>query len=197
MVNSSGGAGGTTLFGQVHVNAVRRGRAWFMWLGAVFAVLGGLAIFLPVAASLVTAIAIGLLMIVGGIFQGLHAIQNRRWGSSAWAIVSAVLYIAAGALVVAFPVTGTMTLTLVLATFFVANGALKIIRAAQHRTMAPWGWMLFDGLLSVALGALIWLHWPATGVWALGLLVGIDLIIGGLSMLFLGLGARPLAGARL
>jgi uncharacterized membrane protein HdeD (DUF308 family) len=176
---------------------VREHRSAFLVLGILFVVLGGLAILLPFAASLVTAFVLGCLMIVAGLFQGYHALQNRRWGGSVWAIVGAVLYVAAGALVVAFPLTGTLTLTLVLAAFLVANGILKIIRAVQHRGMPPWGWLLFDGLISLALGVLLWAGWPSTAAWALGVLVGIDLIASGTSVLLIGYGARPaLGGAR-
>jgi uncharacterized membrane protein HdeD (DUF308 family) len=187
--------GNVGIFEVVDVEPVREHRGWFVGLGIVFMALGVLAILLPFIASLVTTIVLGWLMIVGGIFQGVHAIQNRRWGNSGWAIVSAILYVVAGLLIVAFPLTGTLTLTLVLAAFFVAQGVLKIIRAAQHRRMHAWPWLLLDGIISLALGLLVGLGWPSTAAWAIGLLVGIDLAFSGSSMLLIGLGAAPLARA--
>jgi uncharacterized membrane protein HdeD (DUF308 family) len=193
VVRDHGNAG---IFEIVELDAVREKRGWFIGLGLVFMALGIMAILLPFIASLVTTIVVGWLMFLGGIVQGVHAVQNRRWGGSGWAIVSAFVYVIAGLLVVAFPITGTLTLTLILAAFFVAQGILKIVRAVQHRTMRAWGWFLFDGILSLVLGLLVGLGWPSTAVWAIGVLVGIDLLFGGSSMLLIGLGTPPLTRAR-
>jgi uncharacterized membrane protein HdeD (DUF308 family) len=182
-------------FEVVDLDTVRRSRTWFVALGIAFVVLGILAIVLPFAASLVTALVVGWLLIVAGIFQGVHAIQHRRWGGSGWALVGAIVDVIAGGLVVAFPIRGKLALTLVLAVFLAAEGVLKIIRAVQHNTVGSWGWLVFDGILTLALGLLILFGWPSTAVWALGLLVGIDLLFGGFSMLLIAASsARPVAG---
>jgi uncharacterized membrane protein HdeD (DUF308 family) len=181
------------LFPLVEMDAVRPMRSWFVGLGVAFAVLGVLAIFLPFAATLVTTVVIGWLMLVGGAIQLVHALQNRRWAGSGWAIVEGVIMVIAGVLVAVFPVAGKLTLTLVLAAFFVVEGVLKIVRCVQHRAMRAWGWLLFDGIASLVLGGLIWAGWPSTAVWALGLLVGIDLLMGGVSLLLIGLGAGAVA----
>jgi uncharacterized membrane protein HdeD (DUF308 family) len=185
-----------TSFPLVDRETVRAGRGWFVALGVSFLVLGVLAIALPLVASLVTTVLIGWLLVVGGVIQGVHAIQNRRWAGSGWALVGAAVLVVAGALVAIFPVVGTLTLTLVLAAFFVAEGLLKMIRAAQHRTLPGWRWLLCDGILSLLLGGLILFQWPSAAVWALGLLVGVNFIFGGSSMLLIGLGAGSMAPAR-
>jgi uncharacterized membrane protein HdeD (DUF308 family) len=181
---------------QVDLGALREYRGLFFGLGIAEVVLGALAILLPFIASLITAVVIGWLMIIGGFFQGVHALQSQRWGGRAWAVVGGVVQVIAGALVVAFPLTGTVTLTLVLAAFFLAQGVLKIIRALQHRALPAWGWLMFDGVLSLVLGLLIGLGWPSTAVWALGLLVGINLLFSGVSTLLIGAGAGSLSRAR-
>jgi len=168
------------------LDEVRANRAWFIALGIGLILLGVLAIVIPFVATLATTLFIGWLLIIGGIAHAIHAFQNRRWAGFAWAIVSAILYVIAGILVVANPLVGTLTLTLVLAGFFIVNGVVKIIRALQHRAMSSWGWLLFDGIITLALGALIVAQWPATAVWAIGLLVGIELLLGGFSMVLLG-----------
>jgi uncharacterized membrane protein HdeD (DUF308 family) len=173
----------------VDFDTVRRNRGWFIGLGIAFLVLGVLAILMPFAASLATTVFLGWLMLLGGVLQAIHAVQNRRWGHSTWAVVSAIIQIVAGVLVVAFPIAGTLTLTLVFAAYFIAEGILKIVRAVQHRGMSAWGWLLFDGVLAVVLGVIILSGWPGTAIWALGLLLGINLLFGGSSMLLLGLGA--------
>ncbi|APR85347.1 Hypothetical protein A7982_10696 [Minicystis rosea] len=173
----------------VDVDSVRENRGWFIGLGLVFMVLGALAIVLPFAGSLVTALVIGWLLVIAGVTQGIHAFRSPRWANRGWAIASAVIQVIAGLLVVAFPLSGTLSLTLILAAFLAAEGVLRIVRAVQHRSMPAWGWLLFDGILSLVLGILILAGWPSTAVWALGLLVGINLVFGGSSMLLLGLTA--------
>lgn len=95
--------------------------SWFIGLGIGFLVLGALAIFVPLVASVLTTMLFGWLLVIGGILTAVHAVQNRRWAHSGWALVSAAIEIAAG-LLVAFPLAGTATLTLVLAAFFAAEG---------------------------------------------------------------------------
>lgn len=180
----------------IDMSPIREKRGWFIGLGIAFVVLGVLAIFAPFFASIVTTMFLGWLLILGGIFQGVHAVQNRRWGGAGWAIASSVVEVIAGILLVVFPVTGTVTLTLILAVFFAAEGVIKIVRALQHRSLPAWGWLVFDGILTLALGVLILARWPSTAAWALGLLVGIDLLFSGSSMLMLGLSAGRAAPAR-
>ncbi|APR78616.1 Hypothetical protein A7982_03963 [Minicystis rosea] len=181
---------------MVDVDTVRESRSWFLGLGLAFAVLGVLAIILPFIASLVTTIVIGWLMLLGGLFQGYHAIRNRRWAGSGWAIASAAIQVIAGVLVILFPLAGTLSLTLILAAYLAAEGAFKIIRAIQHRRMPARGWLVFDGILSLALAILILAIWPGAAVWVLGLIVGVNLLFGGISMLLIGLGAGPVLPAR-
>ena len=182
--------------GPVDFADVRDHRSRFVAVGIALIVLGALAIFLPLVAGLVTTLLLGWLLVLGGIVEGIHGFSNRRWGGSGWAIVSALVYVVAGALVIAFPVRSKLMLTLILAGFLVADGVLKILRALQHRALPSWGWLLFDGILALVLGLLLWLHWPSTAAWAIGLLVGVDLVSNGASMLLIGLGAGQVARAR-
>jgi uncharacterized membrane protein HdeD (DUF308 family) len=180
----------------VDLDAVHEGRGWFIGLGIAFLVLGMLSIFLPLLASLATTVVIGWLLVLGGLSQGYHALQNPRWGGRGWAFVGALVHVLAGLLVILFPVVGTMMLTLILASFLAASGILKIVRGIQHKRLPAWGWLVFDGVLSLVLGGMILLGWPSTAVWALGLLVGIDLVFSGSSMLVLGVTAGQLARVR-
>lgn len=178
-------------FGAMDLEWLREHRGWFFALGIGLMLLGAAAILLPLAASLITALVIGWIMIVGGLFQAFHALQNRRWRGWGWEMVGAVLHLVAGGLVVTFPIAGKLTLTLVFAMFFAINGVIKLVRAFQHRPMRGWGWLVFDGLVSIALGVLIIAGWPGTATWVLGLLVGIDLLFAGSSMLVIAFAARP------
>jgi uncharacterized membrane protein HdeD (DUF308 family) len=187
MIEPLRGTGGASAIGRVDFNTVQEHRGWFIGLGALFMILGLLAIIVPMVASVATAVFLGCLMVASGVFQGAHAVQNRGWRGSGWALLGAAIQVIAGALVLAFPVTGTITLTLVVGAYLFATGVLKILRALQHRAMAAWGFLLFDGILTIALGLLIALGWPSTAAWALGLLVGVDLLFSGSSVLLIGL----------
>lgn len=196
MVEPSEYAPRARLLGLVNLATVREHRGRFIALGAVLVVLGALAIVVPFAAGLVTTVLLGWLLIAAGVAEGVHAIVEHQWGGSGWAILAALIYVIAGAVVVAFPLVGKMVLTMVLTAFLAADGILKIVRAVQHRTLPAWGWLLFDGFVALFLALLLWRHWPSSAAWAIGLLVGVNLLFNGFSMLVLGLGARPAAQAR-
>ncbi|APR80945.1 Hypothetical protein A7982_06292 [Minicystis rosea] len=189
---------GPTGFAPVDLKAVRENRNWFIALGIGSMVLGIIAIFLPFAASMVTAIALGWLIVINGLIEGYHALQNRGWGGAGWELVSAVVQVAAGLILVAFPLIGKIALIVIVAAYFIAEGALKLIRAAQHRGVRGGGWLTFDGLISLALGIWLLVRGPVTALWVLGILVGINLLAGGLSMLLIGTGSdRPLVRPRI
>ncbi len=183
------GSRGRTVFGLIDLTDVREHPGRFIALGIVFVVLGLVAIFVPFFAGVTITILLGWLLVVGGVIEGIHAVVDRRWGGTGWTIFSALISVVAGVLLVAAPLRGKLFITLVLAGFLVAEGALKIGRALTHRGLVVWGWLFLDGLLSLLLGVMLWVHWPSAAAWALGLLVGIELLLSGTSMLALGLGA--------
>jgi uncharacterized membrane protein HdeD (DUF308 family) len=179
------------------VDEVVANRGWFTALGIALILLGAAAIFMPFIAALVTTVFLGWVLLIGGIVQAVHAVQNRRWTGFGWGLAAGALYAVAGVILIVSPVAGTIGLTLALAAFFVADGVIKIVRAIQHRSSATWGWLLFDGVVTLVLGLLILARWPSTAVWAIGLLVGIDLIFGGMSMVRLASASRSLYRARM
>lgn len=184
------------LFGLVDLDHVREHRGRFVALGIVLMILGVVAIFMPFIAGVIATIVLGWLLLLGGVAEAIHAVTDRHWGGSGWAIVSAIIYAVAGLLIIAFPLRSKVFLTLLLSAFLVADGILKIIRARQHRALPAWGWLMFDGILALILGVLLWANWPSAAWWAIGLLVGIDLFFNGTSMLVLGLGAGQPIRAR-
>jgi uncharacterized membrane protein HdeD (DUF308 family) len=154
-------------------------------LGIVFVVLGFLAIILPVVASFVVNSFVGWLLIIGGVLYGYHAFGIRDGWNIAATVLLALLTLASGIILLIFPLAGVITLTMFLAAYFVAAGILKAIYALQHRGMSGWGWALVSGLISIAFGVLIWSGFPGTALWALGVIVGIDLIFYGWALIFL------------
>jgi len=162
----------------------------FAGLGIVLMVIGVLAISLPIAMSLTLALFLGWLLVAGGIFQLMNCFATGRWSGFWLHLVTSLLYLAAGLMVIYNPWRGLATLTLLLAAFFVIEGVIKIILAMHLRPAAAWSWTLFNGIIVLILGVMIWNEWPSDVDWVIGLLVGINLLFSGSSMLMLGLAAR-------
>ena len=171
--------------------ADREYRRWFVVVGVASVVLGIVAIVLPFVAGLITAVAIGWLMVIAGLIQGFHALRSPTVRGAGWSAVVAIVQVVGGALVVAFPLVGKLALTMILAWYFIAEGFLKLVRTTQHRGERASGWLVLDGVFSLVLGLLILAHWPAIALWVFGVFVGASLIVGGASMLLLGLGPKP------
>jgi uncharacterized membrane protein HdeD (DUF308 family) len=172
--------------------AVRRGSTWFLVLGILWVVLGALAIIAPLAAALAIQTLIGVLLLVGGIAQIVHAFRSRGWGAFGWHLLSAVAEVVAGALLLFFPLQGVLTLTLILAALFIAVGVVKILAALRNRDTDGWVWLLVSGILSILVGLLIWARWPYSAEWAIGVLVGIEFIFSGWALIMIAMAGRRL-----
>ncbi|AUX29138.1 MULTISPECIES: HdeD family acid-resistance protein [Sorangium] len=183
-------------FAPVDFDTVRENRGWFLAIGVASMVLGVLAFLLPFVASRVTAIALGWLIVLAGVAEGSHAIQSRGWAGAGWELVSALVQVAFGLLLVLFPMTGKLALMVLASAYFVAEGALKLIRAYQHRGLRGSGWLVFDGILALGLGMLIVTGGVTTAARVLGLLVGISLLTGGTSMILIAVGGARVLHTR-
>jgi uncharacterized membrane protein HdeD (DUF308 family) len=169
----------------------------FLAQGIVMMVLGLLAIAEPNVATVAIGIFVGWLFFVGGIFRALSVWQSRQMPGFGWAMVTAVLAILLGVILIIRPLAGVLTLTMVLIAFFIVEGVASIIGAIQHRHhLRSWGWVLFSGLVDLLLAALIWLGWPSSADWAIGLLVGVNMLFFGLSLVMTALAARLIGNQR-
>ena len=169
---------------------------WKLFLaeGIVMMVLGLLAIAVPEVASLAITILIGWLFFVGGIFRTISVLQHRNMPGFVWSLLTAVLAILLGLVLVLRPIAGVLTLTIWLGAFFIIEGIAAILLAIEHRRHLPsWGWVLFSGLVDLLLAYLIWDGWPSSAAWAIGLLVGINMVFLGLSLIMTALAARTMA----
>jgi uncharacterized membrane protein HdeD (DUF308 family) len=176
-------------FTPVDIDTVRQKRGWFVAMGLASIVLGVLAIVLPYAATILTTVVVGWLIVLAGVTEGYHALENRGWAGAGWELVSAAVQMIAGFLLVFFPLVGKLALIVVVAAYFFAQGVLKLIRASQHRWVKGMGWLVFDGFLSMVLGIIMIAGGLGTAIRLLGLLVGFHLLAGGLSMVIIGNGA--------
>lgn len=168
-----------------------RRHGWIFWVAGVLSiVIGALAILMPYVATFATNIAIGAVLITSGVIEGVTAFRARGTARLAGRAVLALLGILAGLALLVFPVGGVVALTFLLAAFFVAAGVTRLYAAWRVRPNRGWGWLVFGGALSLALGLLLFLGLPGTAFWVLGLLLGIDLIFYGVTLIALRLGAE-------
>ncbi|HEX4184594.1 MAG TPA: HdeD family acid-resistance protein [Stellaceae bacterium] len=159
--------------------------------GIVMMVLGFLAVAEPNVATIAVGIFVGWLFFIGGIFRALSVWQSRGMPGFAWSMLTALLAIVLGLILIFQPLAGVLTLTMVLIAFFILEGVTAIVLAVQHREhLRSWGWVLFSGIVDLLLAFLIWDGWPSSADWAIGLLVGINMLFFGLSLVMTALAAR-------
>ena len=168
-------------------------RHWKLVLaqGIVMIVLGFLAVVEPNVATLAVSIFVGWLFFIGGIFRTLWVWRSRAMPGFAWSLLTALLAIVFGLILIFRPLAGALTLTMILVAFFILEGITAIVLAVQHRAhLRSWGWVLFSGIVDLLLAFLIWAGWPSSADWAIGLLVGINMLFFGLSLVMTSLTAR-------
>jgi uncharacterized membrane protein HdeD (DUF308 family) len=189
--------GGVNQLQRAIVQTVREHSTLFLVEGIILVVLGILAILIPVAASIAVTIFLGWLFLVSGVVGLVTTFWARHAPGFWWALVSAVLATAAGIVLLLWPVSGAVSLTLLLIVFFVIEGVASIMYAFEHKKelSGRWAWMLVSGIIDLVLAAMIWAGLPSTAAWAIGLLVGINMLFGGTSMIAMALHARSSSDA--
>ena len=172
---------------------------WVLFLveGVVLLVLGATAVVLPLLATLALTIIIGWLFLVSGVVGLVTTFWMRQAPGFWWSLISAVLGVAVGFVLLASQLSGAFSLTLVLVVFFIIEGAASIMFALDHKRelTGKWGWMLVSGIVDLVLGAMIFGGLPSTSAWAIGLLVGINMVFGGAALIAMALHARNSAQA--
>jgi len=161
-------------------------------LGILFIVLGMIGVAGQTLFSFITINILGAFLIFGGMLQFAHAIKSHGWKSVSVQIALAILYIVAGLFTWLFPIPALEAITLWLAAIFFITGFLRLISAFQHRHFGEWFWMILSSAISILIGILIMNGYPATSLWLPGLLIAIELLLQGWSLLFMGLAARNL-----
>ena len=172
---------------------------WILYLveGVVLVVLGVTAILIPPLATLAVTILFGWLFLISGAMGLITSFWLRAAPGFWWSLASAVLGIVVGVLLLVSPAQGAFSLTLVLIAFFAVEGIVSIMFALDHKRelSGQWGWMLASGLVDLVLSAMILAGLPSTAAWAIGLLVGINMMFGGTALIAMALHARKAAPA--
>ena len=163
-------------------------------LGITMLILGALALAAPLWTGVAVAALVGCLVLAAGVAQCVFSVQAGSFGKKMLGGLLGLLTAICGVIMIAHPVLHLSFLTLALAAYFVVAGVFEVISALRVRPLRGWGWILAGGVLSVALGCLIWGQWPLSGTWAVGVLVGIKVMFLGATMITLGSAARALAG---
>jgi len=171
---------------------------WGLFLseGIVLLVLGIGAVVLPPVATVAVEIIIGWLLLISGIVGLMSTFLMRSAPGFWWSLVSALIALAAGIVLLRWPLSGALSLTLILTAFLFFEGVVSIFYALDHKRelSGRWGMMLASGVVDLFLAGMILLGLPGTAAWAIGLLVGVNLVFGGAALIAMALHARPLAG---
>jgi uncharacterized membrane protein HdeD (DUF308 family) len=158
-------------------------------------VFGFLAIALPLASSWGVVVVVAWLIVFSSGFQFIHAFESKGIGHILWKLLVAILYLIVGFYFLLHPLLGVAAFTLALAIFFVVEGVFDLVAYFQSRQIPGSGWILFDGIVTLILGLLVWRQWPTSSLWVIGTLVGISMIFTGMTRLMLSLAARRVAQA--
>jgi uncharacterized membrane protein HdeD (DUF308 family) len=168
---------------------LRRNWGWFLALGILEIILGTIAIGASVVATFVTVVFFGWLLLIGGGLSAVHAFWRKQWRGFFLDLATGILYIVAGFFMVAEPAAAAVSLTLLIAMFLLIGGIFRIVVALTGH-LEHWGWVLLNGVITAGLGILIWRQWPISGLWVIGLFVGIEMLLYGWSLVMLSLVAK-------
>jgi uncharacterized membrane protein HdeD (DUF308 family) len=172
---------------------IKKASGWFIAVAVVFIILGIFAIAEPAIAGLAVAILVGWLLILAGVAHLSTAFSGGGAGRVIWQVILGIIYVIGGVYFLTHPLLGLGTLTLLLAVIILAEASLEFVAYFGTRRESGSVWLLINGLITLLLGGLIWVHWPSSSVWAIGTLVGVNLLMTGFSRLMLGMAARKLA----
>ncbi|HEX3848177.1 MAG TPA: HdeD family acid-resistance protein [Steroidobacteraceae bacterium] len=164
----------------------------FLIEGIALLVLGTLAIVIPMVATIAAEVIVGWLLLISGVVGLVATFRSHRAPGFIWSIVSALLGIVAGIVLLRWPLSGAVSLTLILTAFLVIEGVISIFYSLDHRRelSGRWSMMLLSGIVDLVLAGLILTGLPGTAVWAIGLLIGINLVFGGVALVAMALHAR-------
>ncbi len=177
------------------VDVVRQASTWSIVWGVLLIIFGMLAIGSPMVAAVAVNVVIAWLIILAGVVHLILAFHAHGAGSLIWKLLVGIAYLFFGAYLIMHPVLGVASLTLILASLFLIEGILNIILFFKMRSLGGSSWVLVDGVVTLLLGLMIYLQWPSSSAWAIGILVGVSMIISGVTRVMLSLAVRQATAA--
>jgi len=180
---------------QSLTDEVKKRSAWSIFMGVVTAALGVFLIIYPLTTATITTLLVGWVMIFVGIAQFFFALHSQTVGNFFLKILLGALYVIAGAALAFFTFEGVEALTGLLGTLLLVQAGLLVVTAYQVKPMDGWGWFLFDAAASIIVGMMILIRWPSSSVWAIGTLVGVAVLMGGISRIVIASKIRSGAGS--
>jgi uncharacterized membrane protein HdeD (DUF308 family) len=177
------------------LDGIKKNAGLAVIIGIIMLVCGFFAIGSPLAAGLSVTIVVGVMLIVGGIAQCFLAFQAGAFGRGLLTFIMGALTTVAGFYLFNQPLAGLASITIFLAIYFVVTGIFELVSAFQIRPAEGWGVMLFNGIVTLLLGVMIWRQFPLSGAWAVGVLFGVKLMLSGWSLIFIGRSVRGAAKA--
>jgi uncharacterized membrane protein HdeD (DUF308 family) len=181
---------GSGLSGDVKSRA-----GWGIVLGILTAVLGLLLIAYPLFTATITTIFIASILVVAGVLEVVQALRVHTAGAFFWRLLLGIVYGFAGVVLLLYPLRGVAVLTVVLGVMLLFEAAFTAALAFQVKPLSGWGWLLFDAAVTAILGFLILAHWPSSSLWAIGTLVGVAVLIRGVTRIALCMGLRRVIGS--
>ncbi|MEP3275852.1 MAG: HdeD family acid-resistance protein [Stappiaceae bacterium] len=175
---------------QSITQSVQENWGWFLGLGILLLLIGMFAIAAPLASTLAVTIVLAAALVIGGIFQIIHAFKVQKWSGFIWQLIVGLIAVVGGIIIYTNPVAGALTLTLLVAAIFFVQGISQVILGFRIRPHDGWGWMLASGVISAVAGLAIWGEFPISGAWALGMLAGIAILFNGWSYIAIALAAK-------
>lgn len=173
---------------------VKSRAGWGIFLGIVTAALGILLLIYPLATATITTILLGCILLVVGVIEIVLALRSHTAGNFFLRLLLGIGYGLGGVLLLMNPLWGVAILTVVVATLLLFEAAMAAVLAFQTRPASGWGWLLFDACITALLGILILAHWPSSAIWAIGTLVGVAVLMRGISRIALSVGLRRVVG---
>src|SRR5665213_861239 len=174
---------------DVGLQELRRNWGWLLALGVALILIGVIAVVDSVAVSVASMIVFGWILLVAGIVQAVQAFRHRTSGHFLLHVVNSVFSFIVGLILLRNSLAGLLVVTLLLAAYFIVSGIFRIVAALAVRVHGS-GWTLMDGIISLVLGILVWVHWPSAALWVIGLFIGINLITTGCAQVMLALSLR-------
>jgi len=167
---------------------VRKNWGLILFMGVLVIIGGVSAISYPLLWTSGVVLMLGWVILLSGMFRLVDAFVSMKQGGFVWKIIGSLLYVLTSILILKFPLTGTVTLTLGM--FFIVEGTSKTVLAAEIKPLKGWGWTMFDGVLTIIFGILVLFFLGNSALWLFGLLVGIKLLFAGWDLVYLGLALK-------